>query len=281
MTIPPAAGAPTRIQQNFLARHERRLLNWICPRLPAWVTPDQLTTLGFLGAVIAFVLAVVIPGAMGFLIALAAARLRGLAIAMVTIALPLVGGPLAKRFPELTGGAQGEYVNFSKAPEWTGLQNDQWQYYLCVVIAALVFVLVSYLVRGKYGRAFAIVKSNEAVASAMGISPYRTKVLAMTIAAMIGGVAGFLYLIPNSYVSPDVKPVAGGYLVESPCCSRNIDAGGGVIDIALLHHDAMSATWKLFRKDHKRGMWEFHSTHQRLNTVTDELNADPDRVFWQ
>ncbi|HMN53238.1 MAG TPA: CDP-alcohol phosphatidyltransferase family protein [Sphingopyxis sp.] len=52
MTIPPAAGAPTRIQQNFLARHERRLLNWICPRLPAWVTPDQLTTLGFLGAVI-------------------------------------------------------------------------------------------------------------------------------------------------------------------------------------------------------------------------------------
>ena len=52
MTIPPAAGAPVRIQQNFLARHERRLLNWICPRLPAWVTPDQLTTLGFLGAVI-------------------------------------------------------------------------------------------------------------------------------------------------------------------------------------------------------------------------------------
>lgn len=51
MTIPPAAGAPTRIQQNFLARHERRLLNWICPRLPAWATPDQLTALGFLGAV--------------------------------------------------------------------------------------------------------------------------------------------------------------------------------------------------------------------------------------
>ena len=52
MTIPPAAGAPLRIQQNLLARHERRLLDWICPRLPAWVTPDQLTTLGFLGAVI-------------------------------------------------------------------------------------------------------------------------------------------------------------------------------------------------------------------------------------
>ncbi len=49
---PPHAGTPAvRIQQNILARGERRLLNWICPRLPAWVTPDQLTTLGFLGAV--------------------------------------------------------------------------------------------------------------------------------------------------------------------------------------------------------------------------------------
>lgn len=42
--------APTRIQHNILARSERRLLNWLCARLPAWVTPDQLTLLGFVGA---------------------------------------------------------------------------------------------------------------------------------------------------------------------------------------------------------------------------------------
>lgn len=47
-----ATQAPTRIQQNILARSERRVLNWLCERLPAWVTPDQLTTLGFLGAVL-------------------------------------------------------------------------------------------------------------------------------------------------------------------------------------------------------------------------------------
>lgn len=45
-----AAKAPTRIQQNILARSERRLLNWLCARLPQWVTPDQLTILGFVGA---------------------------------------------------------------------------------------------------------------------------------------------------------------------------------------------------------------------------------------
>ncbi len=83
------------------------------------------------------------------------------------------------------------------------------------------------------------------------------------------------------YVSPHVKPITGGYLVESPCCSRNIDADGGVIDIAFLHHDAVSAIWKLFRKDHAHGSWELHSVHRRLSSVTDELNADLERLFWQ
>ena len=40
-----------RIQQNLVAVQERRLLNWICPRLPTWVTPDKLTVLALLGAV--------------------------------------------------------------------------------------------------------------------------------------------------------------------------------------------------------------------------------------
>lgn len=44
MTTPP------RIQQSILAANERRLLNWLCPRLPTWVTPDILTAFGFAGA---------------------------------------------------------------------------------------------------------------------------------------------------------------------------------------------------------------------------------------
>ena len=44
----------SRIQENFLARGERHILNWICARLPAWVTPDQLTLLGLVGAVMIF-----------------------------------------------------------------------------------------------------------------------------------------------------------------------------------------------------------------------------------
>ena len=44
-----------RIQGNLLARAERRLLTWLCGRLPAWVKPDQLTSLGLVGAAMVMV----------------------------------------------------------------------------------------------------------------------------------------------------------------------------------------------------------------------------------
>jgi hypothetical protein len=43
-----------RIQANVLAKTERRVLTWLCARLPKWVTPDVLTGLGLAGAVIIF-----------------------------------------------------------------------------------------------------------------------------------------------------------------------------------------------------------------------------------
>lgn len=55
-TAEPELNTPklTRIQENLLARQERRLLNWICPRLPAWVTPDMLTSLALVASVAIF-----------------------------------------------------------------------------------------------------------------------------------------------------------------------------------------------------------------------------------
>ncbi|MBB4382577.1 hypothetical protein GGD61_007270 [Bradyrhizobium sp. SBR1B] len=83
------------------------------------------------------------------------------------------------------------------------------------------------------------------------------------------------------YVSPSVRPVRGGYLIESPCCSRNADENGALIDVALILYDAVSGIWKLFRKNHAVGIWEFYSLYHRLASVIDELSADPERVFWQ
>ncbi|MGY6552370.1 MAG: CDP-alcohol phosphatidyltransferase family protein [Erythrobacter sp.] len=57
--VPTGAAAPqpapiNRIQQNLLARSERRLLNWLCAHFPRWVTPDMLTAVGMLGALMVF-----------------------------------------------------------------------------------------------------------------------------------------------------------------------------------------------------------------------------------
>ncbi|WP_345801789.1 branched-chain amino acid ABC transporter permease [Microbacterium sp. AZCO] len=153
--------------------------------------------------VLVFALTCLIPAVVGLLVALAAARLGGLAIAMVTIALPIVGVPLAKRLSDFTGGSQGLSARFTDAPAWTGLYNDQWQLYIVLLIGGISFLLTRNLVRGKYGRAFAIVKGNEAVASSMGISPYRYKVLAFTVASLLGGVSGFLYMVVIQYTSPE------------------------------------------------------------------------------
>lgn len=39
-----------RIQKNVLAASERKLLDWLCARMPPWITPDRLTALGLVGA---------------------------------------------------------------------------------------------------------------------------------------------------------------------------------------------------------------------------------------
>lgn len=44
-----------RIQHNFLAVAERRLLTWLCARMPAWITPDRLTAIGMVGAMLVFI----------------------------------------------------------------------------------------------------------------------------------------------------------------------------------------------------------------------------------
>jgi branched-chain amino acid transport system permease protein len=159
-----------------------------------------------------FALACLVPAVVGLLVALAAARLGGLAIAMVTIALPIVGVPVAKRLSDVTGGSEGTSTSFAHAPAGTGLFDDQWQLYIVLIIGGIVFVLAHNLVHGKFGRAFAIVKGNENVASSMGISPYRYKVLAFTIASLIGGVSGFLYMVVIQYTSPET--LSFGHSIE-------------------------------------------------------------------
>ncbi len=44
----------TRVNQSILGILEKRALKWLAERMPAWVTPDLLTAIGFVGSVIIF-----------------------------------------------------------------------------------------------------------------------------------------------------------------------------------------------------------------------------------
>jgi hypothetical protein len=82
------------------------------------------------------------------------------------------------------------------------------------------------------------------------------------------------------YVSPEVQAEADGYRILSPCCSRNVDASGGRIDIARLVCDGQPGAWLLYSRNHVEQAWELQG-EGRLNALLAILCADPQRVFWK
>ena len=93
------------------------------------------------------------------------------------------------------------------------------------------------------------------------------------------------------YVRPRVLREAGGFRIESPCCSRNVDPSGGTIDIALLvppvanpgADSALGAArqrWSLCARDHVLGTWVTHSDNESLEHLLDLLCLDSERRFW-
>jgi phosphatidylglycerophosphate synthase len=54
MSHPRATPSVRRIQQTVLTRAERRLLDWLCRRMPRWATPDQLTLLALVSSAVVF-----------------------------------------------------------------------------------------------------------------------------------------------------------------------------------------------------------------------------------
>lgn len=100
------------------------------------------------------------------------------------------------------------------------------------------------------------------------------------------------------YVQPRVWRDGDAFRIESPCCSRNIEPGGGVIDIALLlppgatagklewahddlaHIAADDAQWRLYARNHDQGSWLFHEQAPQMDELLDMLCLDAQRVFW-
>lgn len=81
------------------------------------------------------------------------------------------------------------------------------------------------------------------------------------------------------YVKPQVLREGGSYRIQSPCCSRNVDPTGGLIDIALLVPHAGSH-WCLCSRDHTNGTWVPQHQDASLDLLLDLLCVDTARQFW-
>ncbi|MGW7463972.1 branched-chain amino acid ABC transporter permease [Streptomyces xantholiticus] len=132
-----------------------------------------------------------------------ALRLRGLYLALVTLAFAVFLPPLLKRFEHVTGGSMGLTVPKPQPPSWTGLAEDQWLYFLTLTVAAVTLLVVRNLLRSRVGRALLAIRENESAAEVMGVRLSFHKALAFAWSAMFAGVAGCLYTWVIGFVSPD------------------------------------------------------------------------------
>ncbi len=159
------------------------------------------TRLG-LGLVTALPLAVGLGAAVGTALALAALRLSGPYLAMVTIAFGIIVEGALVEWVALTGGPGGIFD--IPRPSVAGVPLPLRGYYCVVALAAAVaLALTANLMRSAWGRAFLAVKGSELAAESLGLSAYRVRTAAFTLSAAFAGAGGGLFAFLNGYLSPD------------------------------------------------------------------------------
>ena len=173
-----------------------------------------LTSIGPLGRLDGvFTFWTVIPVALlaamfaGFIFAVPVLRMRGDYLAIATLGFGEIIGKLAISdwLKPLIGGAQGVQAIPKPIFFGTELKNPEQLYYI-VLVASLVTLFVSIrLNNSRTGRQWMAIREDEDVATAMGIDTARAKLLAFTLSAATGGVAGAIFaakvgtVFPNSF----------------------------------------------------------------------------------
>lgn len=159
----------------------------------ALVTMNVDSTAGFVGGLL---LGGVIAAAVGFLIGLPTLRLRGDYIAIATLGMAEIIRILLQNF-DFTNGAAG----LSPVPQYM-----DWNWFFILTVGSVL--LIRNFVRSRQGRDAIAVREDEIAAESIGVNTTRSKVLAFTIGAFFGGIAGGMYA-SYFYV---IKPEQFGFL---------------------------------------------------------------------
>lgn len=156
--------------------------------------------------------AAAVSGLIGGLIGPIALRLRGLYLALITMALVFIGTNIFNEWTWLSGGSAGRAIDaprfwsldFSQQLTLGGLtfSPDGQFYYLALAVLVLTMLFVGSLAGGRTGRDMAAVRDRELAASVLGVNVTRTKISAFVISSALAGVSGALYGAFNGYTTP-------------------------------------------------------------------------------
>jgi branched-chain amino acid transport system permease protein len=171
--------------------------------------------------------------ALGFAFGVPALRLRGLYLALVTLALAIATPPLIKRFEGLTGGVQGMSVPQPTVPGWLPVDPDQFLYLLALAVAVPMFALAANLTRGGLGRALVSIRDNERAATTMGVDHARVKSRVFACSAAYAGVAGSLFTLAIGFVAPESFNLALSFAFLAAIVIGGLGTIGGALFGAL------------------------------------------------
>jgi ABC-type branched-subunit amino acid transport system ATPase component/branched-subunit amino acid ABC-type transport system permease component len=182
----------------------------------------------------------------GVVFGLPALRIRGLPIAVVTLALAVALEAFWFRNPEYNGGLAGAPI---EAPSLFGIDfrvdalSSRLSFgMLCLVTLTLVAAGVAWLRRSRLGDAMLAVKANERSTAAAGINVARVKLVAFGIGAFIAGLGGSLLAYQQGGANASTYDAVAGiglfataYLIGLTSVSGGIGGGvaaaGGIIFI--------------------------------------------------
>src|SRR5215472_16019521 len=129
----------------------------------------------------------------GTLFGIPSLRIKGLYLAIATLAAQLIIEWTINHVSWIGGGAQSSiYVD---TPTFLGLafNNEFRRYYLILTFFLLAYFAAQNLVRSRIGRAFIAIRDRDIAAEIIGIDIFRYKLLAFAISSFYAGVTGVLY----------------------------------------------------------------------------------------
>ena len=151
-----------------------------------------------LGLVAALVMGYIIGKVLGY----PSLRVSGVYLAITTIGFTEVVRIIINNATDFTGGAGG-LKNIPKVNIFGYvLDTPHKLFYFILIVLALVSFISWRIVRSKWGRAMKAVRDNAEAAQAGGMDIARIKILAFTLAAMIGCLGGGLYAYQMGYINP-------------------------------------------------------------------------------